>query len=178
MAQVADQSGYSPSGVRAIENGQNDLKPDVAELLAPIVKTTAGWLLTGEGDGGPRPLVPVVGFVGAGDAAHYYDTSQGPGRWVDAPENAGPDTVAAEVKGQSIGRYFDGWLVFYDEVRSPVTADQIGELCVVGLPDGRILVKWLQAGRDGRFHLLSQTEEPMFDQEIAWAARVTNMKPR
>ena len=147
--------------------------------LAPILQTTVEWLLEGRG---PQEVearqVPLVGYVGAGDAAHYYDMGQGPFGYVDAPEGSGPHTVAGEVKGGSIGRFFDGWLIFWDDVHSPVTPDQHGELCVIGLPDGRVLVKWLQAARDGRFHLLSQSEDPMFDQEVAWAAKVTNMRPR
>lgn len=124
-------------------------------------------------------LVPVVGYVGAGDAAHFYDTSQGPFKEVSAPLGSSHHTVAAEIKGQSIGRRFDGWLVFYDEVRRPVTPDQLNELCVVGMQDGRVLVKWIEQSRTpGFYHLMSETEPPMLDQEVEWAAKVTDMRPR
>jgi hypothetical protein len=123
--------------------------------------------------------VPVVGYVGAGDAAHFYDTAQGPFDEVAAPEDATDKTRAAVVKGPSIGRFFDGWLVFWDEVHDGITADMHGELCVVGLPDGRILVKWLQPARTpGLYHLFSETEGPLNDQEVEWAAKVTSMRPR
>lgn len=122
--------------------------------------------------------IPIVGFVGAGDAAHFYEDGQGPLGTTLAPEYATEYTVAAEIRGPSIGPYFDGWLLLYDDVRSPVTSDLYGELCVVGLLDGRVLVKKIKPSAEGRFHLLSMSEEPIFDVELTWAAKVTGMKPR
>jgi hypothetical protein len=108
-----------------------------------------------------------------------YAEGQGPFDYVPAPEGATENTVAAEIRGQSLGPFFDEWLVYYDDVRSPITPDQFGQLCVVGLPDGRVLVKQVRPAREpGQFHLLSQTEAPILDQEVAWAAKVTNMTPR
>ncbi|PZO07654.1 MAG: phage repressor protein [Alphaproteobacteria bacterium] len=70
-------------------------------------------------------------------------------------------------------------MVFYDDVRTPVTPDLIGHLCVVGLPDGRVLVKRLQkAAGTGFFHLISNTEGPILDQPVDWAAKVKTMTPR
>lgn len=60
-----------------------------------------------------------------------------------------------------------------------MTDDLIGKLCVVGLDDGRILVKQLKRGQlPGRFNLLSNTEPPIYDAAVVWAARVTHMTPR
>lgn len=173
---VGQRAGYSASGIRAMENGQNDVSIKGAEALASVLRTTPEWILTGAGDQ-PR-FVPIVGFVGAGAEAHFYASGQGPFGEAPAPEDATDKTVAAEIKGPSIGRYFDNWLLYYDDVRSPVTEDQLHELCVVGLPDDKVLVKWLKPGADGRFHLLSENEPPIFDQEVIWAARVTGLKPR
>lgn len=122
--------------------------------------------------------VPVVGYVGAGAAAHFYDVGQGELDRVAAPENATDKTVAAEIRGTSIGEFYDGWLLFYDQVQEEVTPDFYKHVCVVGLPDGRILVKKIMPAPSGRFHLLSQNEPPILDQEVAWAAKVTGMRPR
>ena len=120
-----------------------------------------------------------MGYVGAGAVAHLYAAGQGPFDEVDAPEYATDDTVAVEIRGDSLGPLFNEWLVFYDEVRSPVTPDLVGRLCVVGLPDGRVLIKKLARSRaEGFYHLLSQTEDPILDVEIDWAAKVTGMTPR
>jgi hypothetical protein len=125
-----------------------------------------------------QPTVKVVGYVGAGATAHFYAVAQGELDEVAAPEGATPDTVAVEIRGNSLGELFDRWLVFYDQVRRPITSDLIGRLCVVGLADDRVLVKKIRRGRDGRYDLHSNTEEPIRDVEIDWAARVKSMVPR
>jgi transcriptional regulator with XRE-family HTH domain len=123
--------------------------------------------------------VPLVGYVGAGAAAHFYADSQGEIDRVAAPDDATKDTVAVEIRGESLGELFDQWIVYYDEVRAPVTQDMVGRLCVVGLPDDRVLIKKLKRSRTpGFFHLLSNTEAPILDVEIAWAAKVKSMVPR
>ena len=123
--------------------------------------------------------VPIVGQVGAGSEAHYYAESQGPFDEAPMPEFGSTDTVAVEVRGDSLGALFNQWLVYYDDVRTPPTSDLLGRLCVVGLVDGRVLVKKLMRGsRPGAFHLFSVNESPIEDAEIEWAARVTGMVPR
>lgn len=73
----------------------------------------------------------------------------------------------------------NGWLVYYDERREPITDDMIGEICVVGLADGRVLVKKVYRGKShGLFDLVSVAYETLKDQEIAWAAKVDWIKPR
>lgn len=121
--------------------------------------------------------VKVIGYVGAGAAAHFYsETDLGT---APAPDGATADTVAMEIRGESLGALFDHWLVYYDEVRSPVTPDMIGRLCVVGLLDERVLVKKIQRAKTpGLYHLLSNTEAPILDAEVVWAARVKSMVPR
>lgn len=127
----------------------------------------------------PRSEVPLVGYVGAGAVAHYYATADDGLGTAPAPEGATETTVAVEVRGESLGALFEHWLVYYDDVRSPITHDMIGRLCVVGLPDDRILVKKIKRSKTaGLFHLLSNIEEPMFDQELLWGARVKSMMPR
>lgn len=121
---------------------------------------------------------PVVGYVGAGAEAHFYADSDILD-YVLAPEGSTATTRAAEIKGDSLGPLFERWLIFYDDVRSPVTTDLLGKLCIVGLPDGRVLVKQIQASRTpDLYHLLSNFEQPFFDQEVMWAAAVKDMRPR
>lgn len=124
------------------------------------------------------PTVKVVGYVGAGATANYYNVPGSELDTVSAPEGATPETVAVEIRGNSLGELFDRWLVFYDQVRRPVTPDLLGRLCVVGLPDDRVLVKKIRRGHNGLFDLHSNTEEPIRGVEIEWAARVKNMVPR
>jgi len=70
-------------------------------------------------------------------------------------------------------------LDLYDELRRPVTADLIGKECVVGLPDGRILVKKIHRSKSrGLFHLYGNFGDPILDTPIDWAARIRSMAPR
>ncbi len=176
--------GWGQSTYISHENGTRGLKPPVAEKYAKAFRVTPEWLLYGsKGKKTPAPAdrrtVPLVGYVSAGAAAHFFG-DQGPFDDVPAPEGASDETVAVEIRGDSLGALFDRWLVFYDDVHRPVTADQIGKLCVVGLLDGRILIKKIQRSRarQGLFHLLSNTEAPLLDVEIEWAAKVINMVPQ
>jgi phage repressor protein C with HTH and peptisase S24 domain len=177
---------------RAEDPGGRDFGPEEAMRYARRFRVTAEWLLTGrapdpEGtwkkaeepeDAGPLK-VPVVGYVGAGAKAHFYDVAQGDLDDVDPPHGSNEATVAVEIRGDSLGPFFNRWLVFYDEVHHPVTEELIGELCVVGLDDGRILIKQIQRGRShGLFNLLAATEKPINDVPVKWAAKVNSIQRR
>lgn len=189
--EISLRMGQNAYLVRDILNGRSaNPRLDTVHKLAEALHVPVGEL-TGDstlstrragnvnGDDRNRRTVPVVGYVGAGAQAHYYATGDGELDRVEAPEYANENTVGAKIQGPSVGPLFDGWLVFWDDVRSPVTEDLYNELCVVGLPDDRILVKQIKpAGAPGRFHLLSNNEAPMFDEEVIWAAMVKGMQPR
>jgi hypothetical protein len=186
-----ERFGWNRNTYKSNENGNAPFSFDQAKLYARAYAVGAEWLYDGSGPmrpgdptsgappSPPPATVPIVGYVSAGARAHLFAEGQGPLGHVSAPDDAGPRTVAVEIRGESLGPFFVEWLVFYDDVRSPVTADLHGRLCVVGLPDGRVLVKKLQPSRaEGAFHLLSQNEDPLLDQAVAWAASVTGMRPR
>jgi hypothetical protein len=152
---------------------------------------TPEWLLTGGGHGPSddpnvplpeRPLdpkVPVLGYLGAGSTAHFYDVNREELDEVIRPEGATESTVAVEIRGHSMGPLFNHWIVFYDNVGWPVTDDLIGELCVVGLKDGRVLLNQVQPGRTkGSYNLISATENPIENAPIEWAAQVYTMSRR
>lgn len=154
-------SGSEPEGSH--RDAINDLYDDVLGVPEMVNSVPA--------------TVRLVGYVGAGAAAHFYSAAEL--GTVHAPIGATQDTVAMEIRGESLGALFDHWLVYYDEVRAPVTNDMIGRLCVVGLPDDRILVKQIKRSKTaGLFHLISNTEGPILDVEILWAARVKSKVPR
>jgi len=158
------------------EPGREDVRRIAEALDIPVARLE---LDRAERGGGGPASAPLVGFVSAGSRAHFFADGQGPFDEVAAPDGATERTVAVEIRGESLGSFFNEWLVYYDDVRAPVTPDLIGRLCVVGLPDGRVLIKKLKASSTpGLYHLLSQTEEPMLDVEVDWAARVRSMTPR
>lgn len=178
--EAANALGLTYSTYAGHENGSRGPRREQLLQYARKFKVSTDWLLTGKGPPpiGPRQ-VPVMGYVGAGAVAHFYGEAQGPFDMVPAPDDATPETVAVEIRGESLGALFDQWLVFYDEVRTPVTPDMVGRLCVVGLPDDRVLVKQIKRAKSpGFYHLLSNTEAPILDVEISWAAKVKHMVPR
>lgn len=181
-SELAERVGRSESAVRNQENGTNGIPATLAAKYARALSVTPEWLLYGHGEVTDPPAtdsVPVVGYVSAGASLVQYADGQGPFDYVPAPRISSPSTVAATVRGVSLGPAFDEALVFYDDKRSPVTSDLHGKLCVVGLTDGRVLVKVLRPGEDGHFHLTSNTaEDPLWNQDVNWAAKVTEIRPR
>jgi hypothetical protein len=125
-------------------------------------------------------IVAVVGYVGAGAEAHYYDVGQGPFGKVDMPPGGASDLVAVVVRGDSMGGVADDEsVIYYRDRREPPTDDLYGKLCVCGLVDGRVLLKKLRPSRsDPRlFDLYSTTGATIPNQRVAWAAKVEFIKP-
>lgn len=169
---LAQALGRFPSAI-------SDLLAGRRRLRAEEISTIAEYLEVQPPDYSGPGKSPMVGYVGAGAEAHLFNDGQGPFGMVDAPDGSTDATVAVEIRGESLGSFFDRWLVFYDDVRDPPTMDLIGKLCVIGLPDGRVLIKKLAKGSQaGLFTLLSQFESPIFDQSIMWAAKVKDMRPK
>lgn len=161
------------------ENGTTPPPRDKLAQYATAFGTTVDYLLTGKGRPPRKRMVPLVGHVGAGALAHIYAGDQGELDRVEAPDGSNDNTVAVEIRGESLGSFFNQWLVFYDDRREPVTHSMIGKLCVVGLADGRTLIKKLRAGQlPGHWTLESQFEPPIYDAVVEWAAVVKSMVPR
>jgi hypothetical protein len=169
---LAAAIGKAPSAVTDMLAGKRQLK--ASEILA-----VAGYL-----EVAAPPVfgtTRVVGQAGATpDGAVHYASGQGDFGEATMPPGGTKDTVAVEIVGDSMrGVAPDGWLVYYDEVRDPPTSDMIGELCVVGLADERVLIKYLHNGRGpGLFDLESMSAPIMRDVPVMWAALVTALVPR
>lgn len=170
--------GRQPSAISAIMKGEREIKAKEIPILAAYfgMDPPARFLADYE----PAATIPLVGYVRAGATAHFYSTADNPNERVPSVDGATEATVAVEVHGESLGPFFDRWLIYYDDVRSPVTEDLYGELCVVGLPDDRVLVKQIRPSRSpGLFHLYSNTlEPPILDVAVDWAAKVKNLARR
>lgn len=151
---------------------------DAAERLGVIGDVRSEDVAAGL-DGAPASRVRIVGYVGAGAKGHFYALSDDDYEAVDPPPGATGKTVAVEIKGKSFGPLLDTWLVYYDDVRSPVEPDLYGQVCVIGLSDDRVLIKKIAPNGRGGFTLESNSgEDPIENAEIEWAAKVIDMRPR
>jgi transcriptional regulator with XRE-family HTH domain len=176
---LAKALGRSPSAVTDLLNGSRRLRADEIAVVASYLGVEPPRLVGGGRPGHPTGRVPLVGYVGAGAIAHFYADAQGPFDEVDAPDAASGSTVAVQIRGHSLGALFDNWLVFYDDMRDPPGDDLVGRMCVCGLADGRVLVKALKRSQlPGLWTLLSNTEPPIYDVSLDWAALVREMRPR
>jgi transcriptional regulator with XRE-family HTH domain len=176
---LAKALGRSPSAITDLLNGSRRLRAEEIAVVADYLGVEPPRLIGGGRPSNPAGKVPLVGYVGAGAIAHFYADGQGPFDEVPAPDAASPSTVAVQIRGHSLGALFDNWLVFYDNVEDPPEERLIGRMCVCGLSDGRVLVKALKRSQiPGLWTLLSNTEPPIYDVALDWAAVVREMRPR
>lgn len=171
---LATALGRSPSAVTALLKGERKLKASEVALIAHYLEVDP-----------PTPqrsrFVPIIGLAGAGvDGSIVFSEAEGAFGEAPVPPGGNENTRAVEVRGESMrGVAEDGWLVYYDDRRNPPDASMIGELCVVGLADGRTLIKYLYPGTEpGLFNLESTTEPTVRNVAVDWAAVVTAIIPR
>lgn len=189
--ELAERSGTTKGQISKLEKGDRKFTREWAEqfvgALGIPAETMLFWDKRAASAAGPPDddaengrTVPVVGYVQAGAQAQYRPLHDSIIDRVDPPHNATDKTVAFEIRGDSLGELFDQWLVFFDDVRSPVTPDLVGRLCVVGLEDGRVMIKKLTRGRKGMYTLVSDRDrqDPIENVAVQWAARVKTMVPR
>jgi hypothetical protein len=178
---------------RAQLSGGRDFGPEQAKRYARDFGVTPEWLLTGlrpasietpfepglleESRARTDVQVPVLGYVGAGSQAHYYDLSQGHIDEIEPPRLLG-DPIVLEVRDHGLGSQFNNWLVLFDEMRRPVTPDLLGCLCVVAMADGQIVLRQLERGHAlETYDLLSESGPDFRGVAVSWAAKVKLIVP-
>jgi hypothetical protein len=169
---LAASLSRQPSMVTELLKGNRELKASEIPKIAAYLDVL------------PPPQEGAAKIVGRAETA-----ASGAIRYAPAHENFGEvplvpgaekDTVAIEVVGDSLrGVADDGALLYYENLRNPPTETMIGELCVVGLLDERVLVKYLHRGRGpDLFDLESAASPTIRDVKVQWAALVTAIIPR
>ena len=174
MKALSLEAGMGETFVRDILDRGAVPKIDSLKSVANILNTTVGYLI-GEEPG----VTSVVGRVGADTSGEIvYGTGDGGFGDVIIPPGAGPESVAVEVHGYSMGTFVDGDLIFYSDQKLAPSDEMLGDMVVVGLSDGRALLKRLTRGsRPGLYDLESLNGPTMRDQEVIWAADIESIVP-
>jgi len=174
--ELSRRSGVSYDNVNKYLAGKVE-KPRGATLsaLARALEVDELWLEKGIDPDNPTRLVPLKGFIGAG--GHIEAIEQGPEE-IEAPADSHPDTVAAEIRGDSqLPVLHDGWIIYWS-IAKPAY-EMINQLAVVQLSDGRIMVKTLRNGsKPGMYTLTSFNAADIVDVPVDWAAKIDWIKPR
>ena len=174
QVELARMAGTSQPQIKRLESGERPISAEWARRLAPHLGVTPSQLIFPETAGKPMTL-NILGRVGAStDGVVIHESDHGPFGVIQAPIGAKGTEAVVEVDGHSMGIYApDGSLILYENREDPPQESMLGEVCVVGLPDGRVLVKRLLRGsRKGLFDLESVVGDTLRDQKVNWAAVV------
>lgn len=178
MDAVASLSSTTRATIMKLEKGQMQLTTHWMEKIARALKCSPMELIF---DITP-PMVPVMGYVGAGAEVVPLDTEISPLEEVECPTGYLPENIVAlRVKGDSMEPQMeDGWLIFYKRETDGVPSNCIGELCVVSLGNNGLLVKKVRHGSKlGHYHLYSKNpnRDPIIDAKLLWASKVIDIRP-
>ena len=184
-AHAASMAAKKPDAIRNLRRAvQNDdrrgVTTETLAALAPVLQTTAAWLLEGVGESVARSSVRVVGRIGAG-AEILPEFEQIPPDGLSEIELAlplPPDTIAFEVEGNSMWpRYNAGDVVICSELEHDPAALS-GREAAVRTADGKRYVKTIRrSGRADSFDLESHNAPPIRDVAIVWASPILMVLP-
>lgn len=146
---------------------EEDARPIRVEELAVI----AGYL-----EESIPPLAGIATIVGtAGDAPEGDINFLG-----EAPMPSGGEleTLAIELVGDSLLRTTTGkgGIIYFENRREAPAPDMIDHPCVVGLADGRVMIRVLQIGRsEGFYDLESYDDRTIRDAQVSWVSPLTTI---
>lgn len=113
-AHAASLAAKKPDAIRnlkrAVKSGdRRGITTETLIALAPVLKTSAAWLLEGVGEPGTGTLAKVVGKIGAGaEILPEYEQIPPEGLFeITVPFPIPEDTIAFEVEGESMWPRYD-----------------------------------------------------------------------
>jgi len=179
--EAAHAMGMKPPTYLGHENGTTGLRRTAAIRYAKFFGLSLDWLLTGTGDSrGKGGLVPVVGYVGPGGHVYFYDSSS-KGR---NPEHVSPppddiNAHALRISGDSMQPLREGWLLFYGEETDGVPRDCVGQICIVQVQHGPVLVRTVSRGSPkNHWRLSAWNASTSEDVKVEWASKIVDIRPQ
>ena len=188
-AAAAEAHGWNRNTYASNENGNAPYSWRRARDYASAFGVRPDWLYDAQGaaagvgaasdPGQPRPA-PVIGRVGADPGGEVLLAGgQAPPEFAPLPPGGTERAVALRVTGHSMrGLADDGALIYFEDQRTPPSPDMLGQVVVVELDTGEVLVKrLLRGGAPGRFDLESVAGPTRRDARLRWAAHITAIVP-
>jgi phage repressor protein C with HTH and peptisase S24 domain len=164
---------------RAVHNGERrGVTTETLRALAPVLQTTAAWLLEGQESGLVRSRIPIVGRVGAGaEIMPEFDQTPETGvREVDIPFAVHGDVVAFEVEGESMWPRYDSGDIIICRRDGQDAAEILGGEAVVRTADGRrYLKRVLRGALPDTYDLESHNAAPIRGVRLEWAAEIQSV---
>jgi hypothetical protein len=178
-ASATARFGWPANTYKSNENGHAPFSFKKAKDYAKAYGVRVEWLY-----GGLGPMrgatVEVIGSVGADpEGIILLAKGDNPRDLVPTPPGGTDKAVALRVRGHSMGQIAeDGALIYFEDQRTPPTADMLGHVVVVETESDEVLIKRLLRGsRRGVFDLESITGPTRQDVRLRWAARISAIIP-
>jgi phage repressor protein C with HTH and peptisase S24 domain len=171
---AARSFGWNENTYRSHENGERGLRPAIAARYADAFRTTAAWLLTGEGPQETRNIVRLVGGIGTGAVIESEFEQEPPGGFdeIEIPYPVPPEAVAFEIVGDSMWPRYDPGDVVICWKLAQTRNETDGWEAAVRLTDGRRYLKTIRRVSKDSFDLISHNASPIRNVQIEWACKV------
>jgi phage repressor protein C with HTH and peptisase S24 domain len=179
-AHAASRAAKKPDAIRnlkrAVKNGdRRGVTTETLTALAPVLKTTAAWLLEGVGEAAPANRVRVVGRIGAGaEIQPEFEQIPPDGLYeIEVPFPIASDAIAFQVEGDCMWPRYDPGDVIICWREAAGAEDVVGAEAAVRTADGKRYLKRIQRGATvGTFDLESHNAAPIRSVKIEWAAAI------
>lgn len=160
VAELATRTGLSESQVNRIENDKREPSMESLQALASAFGCEVVDLLVASD---AWQNVPVFGIVGDGGCVRPYEDDDDP-RMVKAPAAHG-ELLALLVESDSLyPRYLRGEVILIPKAIPTDCAAAVGKECLVYLPNGKAMLRFVQAGtKPNHFTLVTHNRPPMTD---------------
>lgn len=188
-AAAAEAHGWNRNTYASNENGNAPYSWRRAREYAAAFGVRPEWLYDAQspqtgaaagGGAGSSPQAAVIGRVGADPGGEVLLAGgQAPPEFAPLPPGGTERAVALRVSGHSMrGLADDGALIYFEDQRTPPSPDMLGQVVVVELDTGEVLVKRLLRGASpGRYDLESVAGPTRRDARLRWAAHITAIVP-
>ncbi len=179
-AHAASLAAKRPDAIRnlkrAVKNhDRRGVTTETLMALAPVLKTTAAWLLEGVGEPTPGNIVQVVGRIGAGaEILPEFEQIPPEGLYeIEVPFPIANDAIAFQVEGDSMWPRYDPGDVIICWRQGTNVDEVVGWEAAVRTTDGKRYLKRIQrGGSSGTFDLESHNAAPIRGVRIEWAAEI------